>query len=87
MGVAFELGLGPDIQVGNMQDSGWHFKRTQLPVVSMSIGHIYKSHQQRAALIMPPTEKFLRGHEHPVKNCNTSSSRAIHNIEVLVSKH
>lgn len=86
MGVAFELGLGPDVQVGNMQDSGWHFKTTQLPVVVMSIGHIYKSHQQLAALIIPLIDKLSRGDEHPVKNCYTSSSRTSQNLEVPVSK-
>lgn len=40
MGAAFELGLGSDIEVGNMQDSDWYFKRTQLAVVATSIEHI-----------------------------------------------
>jgi len=86
MGVAFELGLGPSFQVDNMQDSGWHFKRTQLPAVAVSIGHIYQSHQQLAVLITPLTDKLSRGGEHPVKNCDASSSRISHNTEMTVSK-
>lgn len=74
MGIAFELGLRPDIQVGNIQDSGWHFKRILLPV-AMSIGHIYKSHHHLAALIMPPSDKLSRGDGHPVKNCDTFLSK------------
>lgn len=49
--VSFELDLGPDVQVGNTQDSGWHLQRAQLPVFVRSIGRIYRSLQQLAALI------------------------------------
>lgn len=55
--VSFELGVGPDVQVSNMWDSGCHVQRTQLPVFAMSIGHIYRSLQRLAALITLSIDK------------------------------
>lgn len=40
MGAASELGLGSSIQVGNMQDSGLYFERTQTAIVATSTKHI-----------------------------------------------
>lgn len=53
----FECGLIPDIQVGNIQDSGWY--KNAASHCCYEYSNVFpKSHQYLAALIMPQAFKM-----------------------------